>query len=55
MGGNRDENMREQDGPVGGGMGWKFKERDISIEGAIMGLQRNLMLGKFPGNHKQDP
>ena len=31
------------------------KERDILIEGAIVGLARNLALGKFPGAHKDDP
>ena len=31
------------------------KERDILIEGAIMGLGRNLTLEKFPGIHKDDP
>ena len=30
------------------------KERDIFIEGAIMGLVRNLALGKFPGIQKDD-
>ena len=30
-------------------------ERDILIEGAIMGLGRNLVLGKLPGTHKDDP
>ena len=29
-------------------------ERDILIEGAIMGLGRNLVLGKFPGIHKDE-
>ena len=31
------------------------KERYILIEGAIMGLVRNLALEKFPGIHKDDP
>ena len=31
------------------------KERDIVIEGAIMGLARNLALEKFSGIHKDDP
>ena len=31
------------------------KERDILIEGAIMGLARNLSLEKFSGIHKDDP
>ena len=31
------------------------KERDIFIEGAIMGLTRNPALEKFPGIHKGEP
>ena len=31
------------------------KERDVLIEGAIMGLARNLAPEKFPGLHKDDP
>ena len=31
------------------------KVRDIFIEGAIIGLGRNLVLGKLPGNYKNDP
>ena len=31
------------------------KERDILIEGVIMGLARNLVLEKFPGIHKDEP
>ena len=31
------------------------QERDILIEGVIMGLARNLALEKFPGIHKDDP
>ena len=30
------------------------KERDILIEGAIVGLARNLTLEKFPRIHKDD-
>ena len=30
-------------------------KRDILIEGAIMELGRNLMPGKLPGTHKDDP
>ena len=30
------------------------KERDNLIEGDIMGLVRSLILGKFPGIHKDD-
>ena len=44
-------------------MGWprwrknrnESKERDILIEGAIMGSSRNLALEKFPGIHKDNP
>ena len=50
-----DGNTRDQVGPVGAGMERESNERDILIEGAIMGLERNLVLGKFPGNHKNDP
>ena len=31
------------------------KEKDILIDGAIMGLARNLALEKFPGIYKDDP
>ena len=31
------------------------KKRDMFIEGAIMGLARNLALEKFPEIHKDDP
>ena len=31
------------------------KERDILIEGAIVGLTRNLTLDKFPEIYKDDP
>ena len=41
--------MREWDGRNRGRTGRKRKERDIVIEGAIIGLARNLALGKFPG------
>ena len=30
------------------------KKKDILIKGAIMGLARNLALGKFLGIHKDD-
>ena len=30
-------------------------EREILIEGTIMGLETNLVVGKFPGIHKDDP
>ena len=49
-----DENMREQDGPDRGGMEWERNEKDLLVEGLIMGLGRNLVLGKFPGIHKDD-
>ena len=45
----------EKYGQIGGGMEWESNESDILIEGAIIGLGRNLVLGKFPGNHKDDP
>ena len=51
----RDVNTREQDSPVTGGTKWESNERDILIEGAIMGLGRNLVLGKFSGIHKDEP
>ena len=47
--------MREQDGRAGGGTGWERKERGFSMEWVIVQLQRNLMLGNFPGTHKDDP
>ena len=31
------------------------KERNILIEGAIVGLARNVALEKFSGIHKDDP
>ena len=34
---------------------YESKERDILIEGAVMGLARNPALEKFPGIHKDDP
>ena len=43
------------DGQVGRRMERESNERDILIEGAIMGLGRNLVLGKFPGIHKEVP
>ena len=47
--------MKKPDGPVGGGMEWKHSKRDILIEGVIMGIGRNLMLGRFLGVHTDDP
>lgn len=35
-------------------MGRESKEIDISIEGAIIGLERKLMLGKFREIHKDN-
>ena len=46
--------MREQEGQVEGGTDRDSNEKDILIEGAIMGLGRNLVLGKFSGIHKDD-
>ena len=34
---------------------YESKKRDILIEGAIIGLARNLALEKFPGIHKDAP
>lgn len=53
--GTESENEREQDGGFGEGMERKINERYIFAEGAIMGLGRNVVLGKFPGFHKGDP
>lgn len=50
-----DENMGEWDDRVGGGMKWENNERDILEDEAIMGLGRNLVLGKHPGIPKDDP
>ena len=36
-------------------MNGESNERDILIEGAILRLERNLVLGKFPEIHKNDP
>ena len=54
VGGVWEDNMRGQEGRVGKGTEMGSKERDISIEGAIMGLWRNL-IGKFPRIQKDDP
>ena len=51
----REENLRERDDLDGGRIERESKERDILIEGAIMGLTRNLALEKYPGIHKDDP
>lgn len=47
-------NMRDQDDQVGGGMEKEDNERDILIEGEIIGLGRNLVPGNLPGIHKDD-
>ena len=58
MGGNGEkgkENLREWDRQDVGRTEMESKERDILIEGTIIGLARNLALEKFPGIHKDDP
>lgn len=48
--------MREWVGQVGGQMEGENNERDtLVLEGAIWGLRRNLLRGKFPGIHEDDP
>lgn len=47
--------MKKQEGRDGGMTETESKERGILIEGAIMGLGRNLALGKLQGIHKNDP
>ena len=47
--------MRTPDRRVGGVAERGSNERDILIEGAIIGLGRNQVLGKFPEIHKNDP
>ena len=41
--------------PSWGGIKKESNERNMLIEGAIMGLVRNLVLKKFPGIHKNEP
>ena len=41
------DNMREQDDQADERMEWESNKRDILIEGTIMGVERNLVLGKF--------
>ena len=53
--GCREENLREQSSQDGRRTEIKSKERDILVEGAIMGLARNLALEKFPGIDKDNP
>lgn len=48
-----DGHMRELDGQVGGRM--ESNERDTLVEGAITGLERNVVLGKFSPFPKDDP
>ena len=45
----------DYDGQVGARMEGGSNERDILIEGCIKGLGRNLVPGKLPGIHKDDP
>lgn len=40
---------------VGGDMEWESNERNTLVEGFIMGLGRNVGLGKFLEFHKDDP
>ena len=40
---------------LGEGQRGENNEGDILIEGVIMGLEKNLALGKFPGIRKDDP
>ena len=47
--------MKERDDQVGEGTRWESNERGILIEGVIMGLGTNLVPGRFPGIHKDDP
>ena len=47
--------MREQDGQDGGRTERASKERDILIDGVMMGLKQNLALGIFPEINKYDP
>ena len=48
-----EENLRE--GIVKMEEGYESKERDILIEGAIMGITINLVLEKCPGIYNDDP
>ena len=47
--------MREQAGRAEGGTESENNERGILIEVVILGLGINLVLGKSPGVHKDDP
>ena len=48
-------NMREWYSQDGGRTEKESKKRDILIEGAIIGLARNLAPGKFQEIHKNEP
>lgn len=50
-----EENMRGCDGRVVVGMEWESNEWDIVMAEAIMGLGKNLVLGKFLEIYKDDP
>ena len=47
--------MRKWEGQFEERMERESNEGNILIEGAIMELGKNLVLGKFPGIHKDDP
>ena len=47
--------MRDQQGSMVDRKKSGHNERDILIEWAIMGLARNLVPGKLPRTHKDDP
>lgn len=49
-----EESLREWDSQHGGRTESKSKERDILMEGPIMGLARKLALEKFLGIHRDD-
>lgn len=49
------ENLRKWDSGDREGTKMESKERNIQIEGAIVGLASNLALEKFPGIYKDDP
>ena len=50
-----DRNMMVQDGPVKVKMDGESNEKDILIEGAIVGLVRKMVPGKLSRTHKVDP
>ena len=53
--GRVEENIKDWEDSVGGRTERESKERDTLIEGASMGLVRNLAPGKFPKIYKDDP